>query len=74
MHLVKKSTLKLNLKSMFDLFLEDILTSSDRYKIYLLKYHASELDEKIDLLNNLKINMTQNHNYLIHAHFFFVSK
>ena len=42
---------------MFDLFLEDILTSSDRYKIYLLKYHASELDEKIELLINSKINV-----------------
>jgi hypothetical protein len=42
---------------MLNLFLEEILTSSDRYKLYLLRYQAAELEKKIQFLNASKINV-----------------
>ena len=41
---------------MADLLFEDIFNSNDRYKLYLLKYHAAELNQKIELLNTSKIS------------------
>ncbi len=42
---------------MFDQFFKDILTTSDRHKIYLLRYQAADLEKKIKFLNASKINV-----------------